>query len=146
MCRLLIKSTPRCSLVQPVSYFSNLKAVHTSLQSYLHCVFNSNLEQMNFKLLFKTRISLLEPGVGGREKDRNECEMDMGRNALQRPPLALPPFHTVKCGQFWWFSLEPPWNVLQQGWWGGHSEPPQNPELRHELHADLLVLLCILQN
>lgn len=46
---------------------------------------------MNFKMLFKTRISLLAPGVGGREKDRNECEMEMGRNALQRPPLALPP-------------------------------------------------------
>lgn len=45
---------------------------------------------MNFQMLLKNRISVLAQGVGGREKDRNECEMEMGRNAFQRPPLALP--------------------------------------------------------
>lgn len=47
---------------------------------------------MNFKMLFKNRISLLVQGVGGREKDRYEREMEMGRNDFQRPHLALPHF------------------------------------------------------
>lgn len=45
---------------------------------------------MNFKMLLKNRISPLVQGVGGREKDRHEHEMEMGRNALQRPHLPLP--------------------------------------------------------
>lgn len=59
---------------------------------------------MNFKVLFKNRISLLAQGVGGREKDGYEGETEMGRNALQRPHLALPHVgenrHIVKFGQF----------------------------------------------
>lgn len=47
---------------------------------------------MNFKMLFKNRISLLVQGVGGREKDRYEREMEMGRNDFQRPHVALPHF------------------------------------------------------
>lgn len=47
---------------------------------------------MNFKMLFKNRISLLVQGVGGREKDRYEHGMEMGRNDFQRPHLALPHF------------------------------------------------------
>lgn len=48
---------------------------------------------MNFKMLFKNRISLLVQGVGGRENGKkNERGTEMGRNDFQRPHLALPHF------------------------------------------------------